>query len=148
MMLLDTPILDHFRDDIDRYLSQAGSIPGFLSSVTVIYVQGQFQSQSSQQSEELETDNAVPLLSGHSLQPLAPVEPEDVEDDEDEDDLQEEEEFDEDEDEVNQDEDEEEEEEEGESEEEEDDIYAGLDGQSNEPRADDDDDDDDVVMID
>src|SRR5687768_12799937 len=39
MMLLETPVLEHFREDIDRFLLRDGSIPSFLASVTITYSQ-------------------------------------------------------------------------------------------------------------
>jgi len=47
MLLLDTPILAHFQDDIERFLRQECSVPSFLSSVTFTYAQGG-QNQNSQ----------------------------------------------------------------------------------------------------
>lgn len=41
MLLLESPILDSFRDDIERFLLRDGSIPCFLASVTITYVQNQ-----------------------------------------------------------------------------------------------------------
>lgn len=43
MMLLETPVLDHFRDDIERFLIREGSIPAFLATVTIGFSQGQIQ---------------------------------------------------------------------------------------------------------
>jgi hypothetical protein len=51
MMLLETPVLEHFREDIDRFLMREGSIPSFLASVTITYLQdgGRFSQSSSSQ---------------------------------------------------------------------------------------------------
>jgi hypothetical protein len=46
MMLLETPILNHFREDINRYLLTEGSIPAFLATVTISLAQGNVPQQS------------------------------------------------------------------------------------------------------
>lgn len=53
MLLMDTPILAHFQDDIERFLRQECSVPAFLSAVTITYSQGvQFPSTSQVEYED------------------------------------------------------------------------------------------------
>ncbi|CAL8069567.1 unnamed protein product [Orchesella dallaii] len=74
MLLLESPILDNFRDDIDRFLLREGSIPGFLASVTITYVQSQQDasqlpvSQQSVQSVEETTTTTMPVHNPREVQ--------------------------------------------------------------------------------
>jgi hypothetical protein len=67
MMLLETAVLDNFRDDIDRFLLREGSIPAFLSTVTIAFSQGLIQPSdasqlpSSQQSSAAESGDTITI---------------------------------------------------------------------------------------
>lgn len=67
MMLLETPVLDNFREDINRFLLSEGSIPSFMATVTIAFAQGQLQSSdmsqfpSSQQSTTSTTSGPVTI---------------------------------------------------------------------------------------
>ncbi|ODM91158.1 Mitotic spindle assembly checkpoint protein MAD1 [Orchesella cincta] len=69
MLLLESPILDNFRDDIDRFLLREGSIPGFLASVTITYVQSQQDASHlpvSQQSVQSVEETATTTMAIHN----------------------------------------------------------------------------------
>lgn len=57
-MLLDTPILDQFRDDIQRFLLNEGSIPAFISWVTMSFHQAR---------ETAPTNNTTALVQSHLI---------------------------------------------------------------------------------
>lgn len=75
MLLLESPILDNFRDDIERFLLNEGSIPGFLASVTITYVQSQNSQDVSSQplsqqnpSEEPTNDDTIVVHNPREIQ--------------------------------------------------------------------------------
>jgi len=112
MLLLDTPILVHFQDDIERFLRQECSVPAFLSAVTISYTQGAHPSmnqssvdaagydENSNSNGEGDNEETIQILATESLSGFQPsrqveveIEVEGEEEDELEDESEDDEEF-------------------------------------------------------